>query len=203
MEQTIQNLLCGDEYMTKQKNLATEVCSFGEVQDIRSKILAIQDQIAKKQQALDAFQQQIDQRQIEADSLKEHAGHALLNGEDPLPVLDQVGTIEYQLRGMEALAEDAEPGEAEYREIKQLEKDLAQAIRRAVRQSQALEDHRNELTSLFREIESLFHRWTKEELEAYHQYGIQPVSHSLLQLKDKSLARFARGLADSGRLSVL
>ncbi len=186
--------------MAKQKSLAAEVNADDAVQKIHDKIQELQEQIVRKQQALDSFQSQINQRQQEADSLKEQAGHALLNGEDPLPVLDQVGNLEYQLRGMEALAEDSEPGESEYKQIEALQKDLAWAIRRAVSQSQNLEDHRNELTSLFREIESLFHRWSNAEREAFNQFGIQPVSHSILHLRDKKLARFAQGLSDSGRL---
>lgn len=188
--------------MAKNKSLKAEVSSAGEVQRIHEKIQAIQGQIARRRGALDAFQQQIEQRQREADNLKQQAGHALLDGKDPLPVLDEVGHIEYQLRGMQGLAEDSEPNEAEHREIKQLERDLVHAIRRATGESQALEDHRNEFTSLFREIESLFHRWTDEEFKAYHQFGLQPTGHSLLYLKDKSLQKFARGLADSGRLSI-
>ncbi|MDZ7760840.1 MAG: hypothetical protein U5L00_11360 [Desulfovermiculus sp.] len=182
--------------MAKQKSLAAEVSQDDAVQKIQNQIQNIQDQIARKQQALDSFQSQIQQRQAQADRLKEQAGEELVKGGDPLAVLDEAGALEYQLQGMQSLADESEPSESEYQQIEQLKKDLAHAVRRAINSSQALEQYRLQFEDKFREIKTLLEDFSATERAAFDQYRVQSQGVSPLRIRDKHLARYVRAMVD-------
>ncbi|MFP4429387.1 MAG: hypothetical protein ACLFPB_08725 [Desulfovermiculus sp.] len=179
--------------MTKQKSmdkmLLEEVQP--QVQHIVDQIQELEQEAENKRRGIQSFKREIEQREIQVRELRAEAEKALGRGEDPMPSLDQVASLESEVRVMQGLIENSgNPDSKEKLEIEQLKKNLQQELARTVNSSQALADVRAGFEDRLRDLQQYMEAWWQSEKELFNTYGLPVIGRQSFFLKDKELSRF-------------
>ncbi|MDZ7759932.1 MAG: hypothetical protein U5L00_06715 [Desulfovermiculus sp.] len=182
--------------MTKQKTMDRQLLEEvqPQIQEILDQIHALEQEAQNKRVGIQNFKREIEQRQIQVRELRTEAERALGRGEDPMPSLDQVASLENEIRVMQGLLENN--GEADSKEkaqIEQLRKDLQQGMQKAVNQSETVAEMREGLEDRLRDLQQFMEAWRAAEKELFKSFGV-PIAGSRDQfsLKDKDLRKFCQ-----------
>ncbi len=167
--------------------------------DTLQKIQEMEQQAQRKEQKAEFLKHQLAEKRAEFRKVKEEAGKALANGEDPTPWLDQASKIDSHLTYLNEFlpsSSNADPAAEERQEIKHLKEELAQKVRPALNQSQALADATAEFNALATKLKAIHDDWVAalEEAEDFFQLPGEAKAERQVtltpKLNDRDVARW-------------
>lgn len=104
-----------------------------QVQGIVDKIQALEKEAQNKRAGIEQFKAEIKQREMQVNSLRKEAEKALAHGQDPMHSLDQVASLESEVKVMQGLLEtSSDPDRQEQAQIDNLNKDLQREILKTI-----------------------------------------------------------------------
>jgi chromosome segregation ATPase len=183
--------------MVKNKGLderLLEEVQNGEVGELHAQIQALRGEAQKKQESIESFKAQIQEKEREARRLREEAERCLGRGEDPMPLLDQAVQIENQVKGMRELLPSGEsrPDASELKEIEGLQKKLDGALIKAINGSDVAGEVAAEFEKKLRELQDLVERWDEAQQSTGRAFNSRARGSALKIRHDAKLQKFTR-----------
>ncbi|MCF8109219.1 MAG: hypothetical protein K9J81_09530 [Desulfohalobiaceae bacterium] len=142
---------------------------------------------------MEHFKEEIQVKEQQLQEQREQAEMALERGDSPTQHLNQVTSLEADIRTMQGMLpkhEGLKPDAKEQKEIEQLKVELARKLEVAVKGSQALADTQEGFQKKLQELKDLVDDWGLAERIVFKEYGCPKKGKSDFKVGDKELLRF-------------